>query len=870
MVPSCCQSCGLFQTARSYRIWATLWDGEKWSYIPYGKNIPKVSVVLVGTCPGREEDEVGDNFVGESGRFLRTFVECMDTSVLLLNVVKCRARTEDDRNRNPSDKEISACSDFLKSQLVAARPKIIGLLGGVALKALWPDGPRTITQARTMPTRLPDGTWLLVTYHPAGYVYAKNDSDRLKMDEIEQEYIRFFRLMESLLSGEKPEGDDRPTYKVVSKSADLMEILNSALSQPMICYDVETNQTAKDPDRNSIWKPSVHILGCGIGWNPEDTIWYVPDRFLSKEFFHNLFRGKILLSHSKFDHIALIAKGLMDLHFFLSETDLPEDTLLMHASEDQGRGSNGLKEVCVRLFGCPDWSAKVWKHVNDLEKARTVENRSRKKNGLPLLPPCSLGDVPFEDLAEYCATDVFNTLRLYEHLKREKKYSQAYASGFLRRLQKMLVLIEANGIGFSFRRAKRLEDLVDARISHIMENLPSFEEVQKVLKKRHPLKVTSWKFLEALLKETRLEVLKFTPSGRTKFDKEVLKELGEKHPVWKDVATAKNLSSLKSGSLSRFLKAYSPDGRIHTSYQAAKVEKSSWGVGNETGGGTVTGRLGSSPNLQNIKKGSVLRMLFVPRPGYLLAEMDYDRGEPVWLTILSRCSLWKNIFLNQLDLYRVMAARFILEKDIHLEKCLQDPEYCERVRAWLEDNVEESLRSVMKTGVLAVMYLQQLEDFCSRVNISLEQGKRFFSSFEKECPEIFQWREHQIETAMAGEPLVTPFGRVRYFQPALDGVWTHHIKSQIVNFCVQSALSDTTCWKAGELTLDRPGEFFVVNLVHDSIWLEVPKKTWRENLLTAKKIMEDMSTLPVDMWGVPLTVSCKVGPDLHAMEKVSL
>lgn len=50
--------------------------------------------------------------------------------VYIGNVVKCRPP----QNRNPEPDEAKACMDYLKSQIELVKPKIIVLLGSVALK----------------------------------------------------------------------------------------------------------------------------------------------------------------------------------------------------------------------------------------------------------------------------------------------------------------------------------------------------------------------------------------------------------------------------------------------------------------------------------------------------------------------------------------------------------------------------------------------------------------------------------------------------------------------------------------------------------------------------------------------------------------
>ncbi len=81
--------------------------------------------------------------------------------VYIANIVKCRPLG----NRNPEKAEADACMEYLKSQIALVNPKIIVLLGSVALKNIMGE-QYGITSSR--------GKWIekngimyLPTFHPA-------------------------------------------------------------------------------------------------------------------------------------------------------------------------------------------------------------------------------------------------------------------------------------------------------------------------------------------------------------------------------------------------------------------------------------------------------------------------------------------------------------------------------------------------------------------------------------------------------------------------------------------------------------------------------------------------------------------------------
>lgn len=81
--------------------------------------------------------------------------------VYIANVVKCRPP----ENRNPEDEEASSCKEYLESQIKLVNPKIIVLLGSVALKNIL-GKEYGITKERGNIIEK-DGIKYIPTFHPA-------------------------------------------------------------------------------------------------------------------------------------------------------------------------------------------------------------------------------------------------------------------------------------------------------------------------------------------------------------------------------------------------------------------------------------------------------------------------------------------------------------------------------------------------------------------------------------------------------------------------------------------------------------------------------------------------------------------------------
>lgn len=124
-------------------------------------------LMVVGEGPGADEDAQGEPFVGRAGKLLDEMLRAIGRSrrsdTFIANVVKCRPPG----NREPAEDEAEACRTFLEQQLRLVKPKLIVALGRVAAQRLLvTDTPIGKMRGQTYQWG-PDGTPLMVTYHPA-------------------------------------------------------------------------------------------------------------------------------------------------------------------------------------------------------------------------------------------------------------------------------------------------------------------------------------------------------------------------------------------------------------------------------------------------------------------------------------------------------------------------------------------------------------------------------------------------------------------------------------------------------------------------------------------------------------------------------
>lgn len=130
----------------------------------FGKGNPNADLLFVGEAPGRDEDQIGEPFVGRAGKLLTDIIASIGLSrdeVYICNVIKCRPP----QNRPPEPDEILSCSPYLKAQIQMVQPKLICTLGKFAAQTLL---------ATDVPISALRGNFatymdipLMATYHPA-------------------------------------------------------------------------------------------------------------------------------------------------------------------------------------------------------------------------------------------------------------------------------------------------------------------------------------------------------------------------------------------------------------------------------------------------------------------------------------------------------------------------------------------------------------------------------------------------------------------------------------------------------------------------------------------------------------------------------
>lgn len=153
-------------------------DSAGYMAVP-GEGDPASPVMFIGEAPGEEEALQGRPFVGRAGKLLTELLNSINLpreKVYIANILKCRPPN----NRDPEEGEVEACIGYLHAQISLLRPRVICLLGNIAIHHLL--GPRYSLSEHKGKLLQRGGIFFLPCYHPAAVLRNPRLRTNLLMD----------------------------------------------------------------------------------------------------------------------------------------------------------------------------------------------------------------------------------------------------------------------------------------------------------------------------------------------------------------------------------------------------------------------------------------------------------------------------------------------------------------------------------------------------------------------------------------------------------------------------------------------------------------------------------------------------------------
>jgi uracil-DNA glycosylase family 4 len=112
-----------------------------------GHGNPEADIMFIGQAPGEMEDEKGKPFVGPSGKFLDNIFQALrypKRELFMTNIVACWPPED----REPTTDEKKFCRERLLREIYIVDPKIIVVVGRIAMQALLKGKETSIERER--------------------------------------------------------------------------------------------------------------------------------------------------------------------------------------------------------------------------------------------------------------------------------------------------------------------------------------------------------------------------------------------------------------------------------------------------------------------------------------------------------------------------------------------------------------------------------------------------------------------------------------------------------------------------------------------------------------------------------------------------
>ena len=787
-------------------------------------------VVIVGQSPGAEEIQRGVPFVGPSGRILvQALAEAgFDESELLFtNAVRCSDGT------TPNKTTIKHCHGHLIKLLSAHPHQLVIALGNEAWFSLCGGGVGGALKGQGRVAQAEDGPWQVFwNLHPA-YI--------LRNEAARENWVQQFRRAKAMLEGGLRRLE--PEVEIVAPGHLPIEHLSDdhwALSSDMLSFDVETTGLC-------YWQE--HLLGVGlsdgeralyisIAHGPQSPVepllegmvgltpMLSPEgRQRATQWLQTALGGgrKLVAHNSKFDAKFLINElGVDPRPIWL-------DTMLAHHLIDEN-APHGLKPITQTWLMVESWEDEV---------------EAGKQAG-------KLHEEPLEQVALYCGADAMATVLLakpiWDRLGEEK--CRPLYRRLVGPLSDALVDVELRGMVIDRVRLDRLGSImlfargVAAKEVRRLSGFGRGTECSWRNDDQEGINPGSTQDLVNVLYSDpegfNLEPQRFTKGKAPSTDEEALEGLldGRCPKRARDFIEAllhyRGLVKLDGTYVSGMWKYIEPDeGAVHASFMFNPNTEDS----------PRTGRLSSSyPNLQNQPK--EIRPLFGAREGYKFWEADQGNLEVrVWAHISQDPGLievFKRSAGGEVDYHTMVAAI-----------CFSVP----------YEEVTKEQRDISKVVTFGSVMYGGEEWVLSRVmKAPVEEVRPLLTRLFRAFPQGQAWLQEQVRFAYANGYVVSPLGRRRRI-PELhshDEKVRMHAERVSKNSLIQGLASDINNLAMLRLRAfinDRGYDAYVVNIVHDSVLVEVAEDIVDQ---VAPEFVAVLEEPPWEGFSVPLQVEAFV------------
>jgi uracil-DNA glycosylase family 4 len=825
-------------------------------------------IAFVGESPGATEEQVGKPFQGDSGKLLKRLVLEVGlqwSAFAVFNSARCLIDKKE-LSAPEIRKILEACRPRLKRSILKTQPKLLILLGDLAIQQI--TGRKGVGKNRGRWFWLEEfNCWALATYHPS-WVLRGNPEYYLKQD--------LCMVVDFIKSGMKPPKQEDLDYQKVKS---IRELLKRADKGEKIIASVDSETTGL----NFLDKGVIPIC-YSLSFDKAQG-WTVP-------LYREAESGKIPVKVKRpkpgtkkpieqivwMNPIGNIERKKRELKAFLEHPNIKKVTM-------NGNFDFHIFEEFIGDFDLQGYIMDVQAaaHVineNDykqasLETLQTLFTDFRSDYSQDFKENHSYFDmpsVPMKALSYYANGDSDTTRRVATTLidllnkpayQRQKNYYQKLVHPVL---YHVLLTLERNGSKVDMKSLPKVKVASAEMLESLAKKMTKLTPVK--VREKHAEKFTWTRgdlIADVLFSKQgyNLKSTNKTAKGKNALDKNSRKalldnsRLPEKAREFLKLLDAwKEQHTFYTRYLTGFEKAVQADGRIHSRYSIVNA---------------VTGRIASSePNLMNIPKRSaqagLIRQLICAPKGKVLLAVDASQAELRFAAHLSQDKNMLRIFRNGLDMHRETAEHIKGKKkeemtEAEFKKARQDAKPA-------------------NFGLLYLMSPKGFQEYAKNdygVIMSLEQAEQYIEKWFALYPGLRKYHAKTIKFCEEYGYVESPLGRRRHLPEIHSdsmGI-RNYARRQAVNHPIQSASSDTVLLATAEIQkkkLLNPDEIKLVNFIHDEVVYEVDDNSSviERNYKTIKNAMEHP---PLHRFGVelsiPLVSDGKIGKNLASMQEIS-
>lgn len=348
-------------------------------------------ILFVAEAPGKQEDKRGEQLIGKAGKTLRRILKNvgidLDIDCRKINGVNCRPP----KNRTPTAPEIKYCRPNVWKEIEQFKPKVIILLGSVAVESVignfWKKDLGGITKWRGW--TIPDQklkAWICPTYHPSYLNYEKNPAlEKIFTSDIENAVKMTGHLFPNF-------GDESKKIKIIKDTDEIIKELERILKNkpPLMTYDYET--TGLKPHAKG-----HEIVCCSISIDSDSAVSFPMKSNKVKVTFRNLLAEpeiKKIAANMKFEESWGRFKLKQKCEGWIWDTMLAAHVL------DNRRGITSLKFQTYIRYGLADYDS----HISPFLEADDEKDGANSFN--------RIHKIDLDDLLLYCGMDSMMEHRL--------------------------------------------------------------------------------------------------------------------------------------------------------------------------------------------------------------------------------------------------------------------------------------------------------------------------------------------------------------------------------------------------------------------------------------------------------------------------